>query len=39
MSKDGDWILREDAEALDHVLQTLESHGARYRFGAPLDLA
>jgi hypothetical protein len=38
MSKDGDWILREDQEALDFVLETLESHGARYRFGAPLDL-
>jgi hypothetical protein len=38
MSKDGDWILREDAEALGHVLEVLESHGARYRFGAPLDV-
>lgn len=37
-SKDGDWILREDQEALDHVLAVLASHGARYRFGAPLDL-
>ena len=37
MSKDGDWILREDAEALDHVLATLGTRGARYRFGAPLD--
>jgi len=37
-SKDGDWILREDQEALDHVLSVLERHGARYRFGAPLDL-
>jgi len=37
-SKDGDWILREDQEAIDHVLSVLESHGARYRFGAPLDL-
>lgn len=36
-SKDGDWILREDAEALDHVLGVLARHGARYRFGAPLD--
>jgi len=39
MSKDGDWILREDEEALRHVLEVLESHGARYRFGAPLDVA
>lgn len=37
MSKDGDWILRENEEALGHVLKTLESYGARYRFGAPLD--
>lgn len=37
-SKDGDWILREDQECLDHVLRVLESHGAQYRFGAPLDL-
>lgn len=38
MSKDGDWILREDAEAVGHVLEVLSHHGARYRFGAPLDL-
>lgn len=38
MSKDGDWILREDEEALSHVLAVLARHGARYRFGAPLDL-
>lgn len=38
MSKDGDWILREDEEALDHVLAVLAAHGARYRFGAPLAL-
>jgi len=38
MSKDGDWILREEAEALDHTLDVLSRHGARYRFGAPLDL-
>jgi len=37
-SKDGDWILREDQQAIDHVLAVLEAHGARYRFGAPLDL-
>lgn len=36
-SKDGDWILREEPEALDHVLGVLAGHGARYRFGAPLD--
>jgi hypothetical protein len=38
MSKDGDWILREDEEALSHVLQVLGSYGATYRFGAPLAL-
>jgi hypothetical protein len=38
MSKDGDWILREDQDAAAHVLEVLERHGARYRFGAPLDL-
>lgn len=37
-SKDGDWIIREDEEALAHVLGVLEARGARYRFGAPLDL-
>jgi hypothetical protein len=36
-SKDGDWILREDSEALGHVLDVLSSRGAHYRFGAPLD--
>lgn len=38
MSKDGDWLLREDAEAVAHALCVLSRHGARYRFGAPLDL-
>lgn len=38
MSKDGDWILHEDAEAVRHALEVLSAHGARYRFGAPLDL-
>jgi hypothetical protein len=37
-SKDGDWILREDQEAIDHVLGVLQARSARYRFGAPLDL-
>ncbi len=37
MSKDGDWILREDEEALEHVLAVLGERGARYRFGAPLN--
>jgi hypothetical protein len=35
MSKDGDWIVREDEEALASILQVLDRHGARYRFGAP----
>ena len=38
MSKDGDWILREDPEALTHVLGVLHRRVARYRFGAPLDI-
>jgi hypothetical protein len=29
MSKDGDWILREETEALTHVIATLARHGAR----------
>jgi len=37
MSKDGDWILREDAEVMQHVLDVLGERGARYRLGAPLD--
>lgn len=37
-SKDGDWILREEPEALTHVLGVLARRGARYRFGAPLDV-
>ena len=37
MSKDGDWILREDDESMQHILGTLAEFGARYRFGAPLD--
>jgi hypothetical protein len=37
MSKDGDWVLREDVEATGHVLAVLAVRGARYRFGAPLD--
>lgn len=37
MSKDGDWVLREDEEATGHVLDVLARRDARYRFGAPLD--
>ncbi len=36
MSKDGDWIVREDAAACDRVRSVLATHGARYRAGAPL---
>lgn len=38
MSKDGDWLLREDDEAAEHVLRILAEKQAWYRFGAPLDL-
>jgi hypothetical protein len=38
MSKDGDWVVREDQEALAHVLGVLSRGGARYRYGAPLDV-
>lgn len=38
MSKDGDWLLREDAEAATHAPQVLSRRGTWYRFGAPLDL-
>ena len=38
MSKEGDWILREDPQTMAHVLTILERYGARYRFGAPLDV-
>jgi hypothetical protein len=38
MSKDGDWILREDEEAVNHVIGVLADLGAVYRFGAPMDL-
>lgn len=38
MSKDGDWILAEDVEALAFVLEILWQRGAQYRFGAPLDI-
>jgi hypothetical protein len=37
MSKDGDWIVKEDDEALSHILGVLHQSGARYRFGAPFD--
>lgn len=38
MSKDGDWVIRETADACARVLSVLASHGARYRPGAPLDV-
>ena len=38
MSKDGDWIVREDDETTGHILSVLNSYKAHYRFSAPLDL-
>lgn len=38
MSKDGDWIIRQDEEAASHVIEVLSKRGAVYRFGAPLDI-
>jgi hypothetical protein len=38
MSKDGDWIVRENEDDLAHVRRVLQEHGARYRMGAPLDV-
>lgn len=38
MSKDGDWIIRETAEACERVLAELERRGSRCRLGAPLDV-
>jgi hypothetical protein len=37
MSKDGDWIVREEDNALEYIIGALEQFGAHYRFGAPLD--
>lgn len=38
MSKDGDWIVREDLADLGFILNVLETRNAHYRFGAPLDV-
>lgn len=38
MSKDGDWIVREDADACARVRAVLAQHGARHRPSAPLDV-
>ncbi len=38
MSKEGDWILREDPESINHVLKVLSKRRAHYRFSAPLDV-
>lgn len=38
MSKDGDWIIREDEESFNHILSVLAHYNAKYRFGAPLDM-
>jgi hypothetical protein len=37
-SKDGDWIVREDAAACARVLDVLGRRDARYRLSAPLDV-
>ncbi|MGE0707022.1 MAG: hypothetical protein AB7N76_02475 [Planctomycetota bacterium] len=37
VSKDGDWILREQPGVCERVLTVLEQHGATYRPSAPLD--
>jgi len=37
MSKDGDWVIRETAQACGAVLEILAARGATYRPGAPLD--
>jgi hypothetical protein len=37
MSKDGDWVIRETADACARVLEVLADRGATYRPGAPLD--
>ena len=38
MSKDGDWILKEDEESLRTIQKILAGFEANYRFGAPLDI-
>jgi hypothetical protein len=38
MSKDGDWVIREDAGACAGVLDVLAQRRAWYRPGAPLDV-
>ncbi len=38
MSKDGDWVVRETADACRRVLDVLAGYGACYRPGAPLDV-
>ena len=37
MSKDGDWVIKETADACARILAVLTEHGAVYRPGAPLD--
>lgn len=38
MSKDGDWVLGETAQACERVLTILANRDARYRPAAPLDV-
>jgi hypothetical protein len=38
MSKDGNWVIREDPGACDRVLAVLAARGARHRVSPPLDV-
>ena len=38
MSKDDDWIVREDEKGIRHTLEVLSNHKAHYRFGVPFDM-
>jgi len=38
MSKDGDWVIRESAEACERVRTVLGARGARHRPSPPLDV-
>lgn len=38
MSKDGDWIVKEDQNCIDNILKVLSKRSAKFRFGAPMDL-
>jgi hypothetical protein len=38
-SRDGDWVIREDAASCNAALGVLARRDAQYRLGAPLDVA